>query len=144
MKKIVLFLFLIASVFPLELMASHINAEQKIYTAVFHELLPDKNIIKIWTDDKEKERTLQMLPFVKFVKNKQDADILLIDHTEGIGTHKMKFVGSYSLLKAYKNDALGGFYWKKGRPNLLFLRDNLEKRKIQLSPRLQKYIEDTI
>jgi len=139
MKYILIFtLFLGVS-----LTASTISAEEKIYTSVLHALFPQKRQVRIWTDDKVKQALLKNIKGSMLVKSKKDADILFLYHTSNIKIDKPKFVGSYALLKHYKKDVIGGFYWQKGRPNLLFLKKNLVKNGLFVHGSLEKYVEDS-
>jgi len=141
MKKLLLVLFLMINI---NLMASnhYVTAEEKIYTSVLQALYGNKNL-KIWCDDKMKSDIFSHIAHVSLTKNPQNADILFVFHSFDIVSKKPKFVGSYALLKHYRSEAIGGFYWQKGRPNLLFLRANLSKAHLMLSKALQKYIEDS-
>ncbi|BCD59642.1 MULTISPECIES: hypothetical protein [unclassified Nitratiruptor] len=140
MKKITLIFLLICSV-----SASIFQIEQKIYSTVLHALFPHKYIIKIWTDDEKKKSLFHTLPLnVRLVEEPNEADILFVYHKPDIKTEKMIFAGSYHLLKIYRKQAIGGFYWQKGRPNLIFLKNNIHKYKIELPKELQKYLEDSI
>jgi len=44
----------------------------------------------------------------------------------------------------YKKDIVGGFYWQKGRPNILFLKDNIDKYNIKLPSSMKQYIESEL
>ncbi len=138
MKYIVFFLLL-----SFNLSASTISAEEKIYASVLHALFPAKENIVVWSDDPKKEQIFSSISHVIVTDTKERADILFLFHTFHIKSKKPKFVGSYVLLKHYKDDAIGGFYWQKGRPNLLFLRKNLLKQGLRVENSLQKYVEDS-
>ena len=140
MKKIIIILLLI-----LNLTASSLEIEQKIFTAVLSSIFPNKSKINIWSDNKLNRKILNGLPLdIRIVENKEDADLLLINHTYGIKTNKMIFVGKYSLLKEYKKHAIGGFYWQKGRPNLIFIHKNLLLNHINLPNDMLVFAEDKI
>ena len=140
MRKIFLIAFIVINLF-----ASAFEVEKKIYTIILSVIFPKHQQIKIWSDDKKNERLFKSLPLnIKIVKNKNQADILFIFHTFGIKTKKRVFVGRYSLLKEYKNQAIGGFYWQKGRPNLIFLHKNVKFFHIKLPIDLKEFEEDEI
>ena len=40
-----------------------------------------------------------------------------------------------------REDCVGAFFWKKGRPNILFIRERLRKKKIELPPEYNRFIE---
>ena len=140
MKRII-----VAICFTLSLLASVNDIEKDIYTTILRALFPNKAIISIWTDSKEKKELLQKIPFVQ-VTSPKDADILFVYNESDMQTlpgKKIVFVGNYSLLKKYKNRVIGGFFWQKGRPNIIFLRHNLQKFSLHLPQEFDKYIEDT-
>jgi len=72
----------------------------------------------------------------------QDADIVLISTLKGLPNNcfqKILFGTEYSNLQ--NKNVIGAFFWQKGRPNILFSRENLKKKHIKLSTNLQKYVE---
>jgi len=120
------------------------SVEKKIYTHILYSIYPHKAGIKVWSDDKHKQNLLLSIPKVQFVTDPQKADFLIIQHNKNIQPKGVIFVTDYHLLQHYKNQAIGGFYWQKGRPNILFLRKNLQKHHIKLPKDMQEYIEDTL
>jgi len=126
------------------LLAESSLVEKKIYSHILHALYPEKAGIKVWSDDKNKEAILQKIPKVQLIKSPKDADFVLIQKDKDIHTNGVIFVTNYHMLQHYKKDAIGGFYWQKGRPNILFLKPNLQKYKIRLPKDMQEYIEDTL
>ena len=140
MKKIIILLVLNLSLF-----ASVNDIEKEIYATILRAIFPNKPTISVWSDNKNKTILLHQIPFVQ-ITSPQKADIVFIYHEPSIPTLPLKkiiFVGSYSLLKKYKNRVIGGFFWQKGRPNIIFLEKNLKKFHIHLPPEFDKYIEDT-
>jgi len=140
LRKIFLIFFIVINLF-----ASAFEVEKKIYTIILSVIFPQQQKIKIWSDDKKSKKLFQNLPLnIKLVRNKNQADILFIFHTFGIKTNKKVFVGRYRLLKEYKNQAIGGFYWQKGRPNLIFLHKNIDFFNIKLPSDMKEFEEDEI
>ena len=144
MKKTAHIITLFLLLLSVHLQAASISAEQKIYRAIFRGMFPHISVVKIWTDAKHKKDILSGMRTVRLVSFKEDADLLLLAKKFDIESNKIIFVSSYPLLKRYKDVAVGGFYWKKGRPNLLFLRKNLQKHNIVLPEVLQKYVDDEL
>jgi len=139
--KNIFIIFLLVS----NLLASSLEIEQKIYTVVLFTIFPHKSTINIWSDDERNRKLLSSLSLdIKIVENIQDADLLLITHTYNIQTDKMVFVGKYSLLKEYNKSAIGGFYWQKGRPNLVFLHKNILLYHINLPNDMKEFEEDEL
>jgi hypothetical protein len=136
MKKLLL-LFLFSGL----LLANNTNYEMKIYSVILHALFPAKKTVKVWSDNAKQLQQLSHLPIVTPVKKQKNADILLLTTRPDIKSEIPKFICNYKLLKKYKTSAIGGFYWQKGRPNILFLEKNLKKYHIKLSDSMQEYIE---
>jgi len=136
LKFIILLIFITTLLF-----SSNEKAEKKIYTSIIHVLVPNKSSIKIWTDMNKKKDMLRSVKSVNIVDNIDDADLLIINSTENIKTNILKFATSYKMLLKYKKDIVGGFYWQKGRPNILFLKDNIDKYNVKLPASMNQYIE---
>jgi hypothetical protein len=136
-KKIILFLILSGL-----LLANNTNYEMKIYNVILHAVFPNKTSVKVWSDNKEQLHNLSRLSIVTPVQKQENADILLLTNTPHIQSNIPKFICNYKLLKSYKKSAIGGFYWQKGRPNILFLEKNLKKYNIKLPDSMQEYIEE--
>lgn len=135
--------FLLLLLAPL-LFSSDLKTEQKIYGLIIHSLLPNKESIKVWSDNKTKENILRSIKGVVYVNSSDKADFLLLSQKENLHTKGIKFVTNYQLLEDEKNSVVGGFFWQKGRPNILFLRKNLQKHHIKLPQSMQDYIEDDL
>ena len=139
LKKFLLCIFLV-----LQLAASSTTSEQKIYTLIIKALFPYKENILVWVDEEEKKKLFSSIPNITICKDKNDADILIVGHTQNIQSDSLIFTTNYHLLKEYQNTAIGGFFWQKGRPNLLFLNKNLKKHHIELPASMQNYIEKSL
>ncbi|WP_457750077.1 hypothetical protein [Sulfurimonas sp.] len=126
------------------LSASDYTYELKIYNTLLSNIFPNKHIIKVWSDSAKKRAMLSRLTHVQFVSKQKDANILIIQNDTNANRNKPIFVTNYKMLLYYKNSAIGGFYWKKGRPNILFLKSNLQKYHIHLPNIFDKYIEDDL
>ena len=139
MKKLLLILFT-----SLVLFASQAETERKIYDTILHTLLPQKKSIRLWTDSKSLADELQGLDDVELVENIDKADIAVVSKKLPKDCSCLLFVTSYHLLKKYKERAVGGFFWQKGRPNILFLKKNLQKEGIRLASSMQQFVEDSL
>ncbi len=139
MKKIILLLLLVPLLF-----ASDIKTEQKIYGLIIHALLPQKTEIRVWTDSQSPTNIFCLIKDVRCVNNPENADFLLLSKKKNIQTKGIKFATNIQLLEAEKDTIVGGFFWEKGRPNILFLRKNLQKHNITLPKSMQEYIEDEL
>jgi hypothetical protein len=118
--------------------------EKEIYTQILHAVFADKKSISVWTDSKNKRAFLKSIDDVTLVDNPKNADFLIIANTKDIDTKGIKFATTYKMIKHHKDDILGGFYWQKGRPNIIFLRPYLSKENITLPKSMHEYIENKI
>jgi hypothetical protein len=137
-------LFIIFLLLTTLLFGAHNTIESKIYALILHTIFPTKSTIKVFTNDTSKQEILLQLRDVKVVLDPKRADFLLLKKELPQTPQGIIFATTYHLLKEYKKEAIGGFYWQKGRPNILFLRDNLQKYHIHLPKNMQEYIEDRL
>lgn len=56
-------------------------------------------------------------------------------------TNKIFFTNNYQKL-LNDNKYLGAFFWNKSRPNITFIKNRLEKQKIELPNSYAKFVED--
>ena len=140
MKKLLLFLL-----FSITLFASRSDTERKIYDTLIHAILPKEKVIYVWSDSKELTRELKKIKNIVLVPKLKEAKIAIVKKTE-IPTQCscLLFVTSYKQLKRYKDKAIGGFFWQKGRPNILFLKKNLQKEGVSLPKSMQQFIEEEL
>lgn len=139
MKKILLLCSLVIA-----LLASDMQYELKIYKTLLHNLFPKKQTIKVWSDCSKKKKIFSQLHHIKIVDNSNDADILIVQNQKNLPKDKIIFATNYLILEHYKKEAIGGFYWKKGRPNILFLKSNLSRHNIHLPVSFNDFIEERL
>ena len=140
MKK----LFLIVATLAL-LFASEAQTERKIYDAIIHALFLDQErTIHLWSDSDRLRDELQKLRDIKIVEDIDQADMAIITNKLPKECKCLLFVTSNRRLKEYKNKAVGGFFWQKGRPNILFLKANLHKLNIKLPESMKQFVEDEL
>jgi len=82
---------------------------------------------------------------LKESKSCRKADIVFL---AGVYRGKLpKGCGGKILFSSRKKDiflrenCVGAFFWKKGRPNILFIRERLRKKRIKLPPEYNRFIE---
>ena len=109
----------------LSLNATKIDVATKIMERVSTVLI-QKERINIWTNDEKQKNIISQSDRLVLVDSCKEAD------------NKLIIVTRYRLLKSYQN-AVGAFYWSKGRPQLLFISDQLKVHKISLPDNLKKY-----
>ncbi len=139
LRNILIWIFIICSAaFGYEKEIHKIEAE--IISKMVH-ILTKKNKkvrVSVSTDLK------YILKYSKILSHQRDctkAEILITgDENLLKRCKKPAIVTKYYLLKKYKN-AIGAIYWKKGRPNVVFVKDRLKLFNIQLPDRYKKYLE---
>ncbi len=138
MKKI-----LLVTVLTLSLFASAIDKERSIYRAILNAIFPDKKVIYVWLDNPKRKEIFKKIDRVRVVDDQDRADILILYNTFDVPVdNKIIFADGYLVFEHFKDKLIGGFYWQKGRPNLVFLKKNLKDHNITLPPSLKDYIED--
>jgi len=116
------------------------NYELKLYEHILPSIFKGK--ILIYTDSKSKE-ILENSKILTIVDKCSEANLLIgknFNNLDELCKKKPLFTTSY---KSYKNnkDSFGAFYWRKGRPQLKFKKDVIEKLNFLLPNNLQKYVK---
>jgi hypothetical protein len=136
MKKVAWILLLPLLLFAL----STDEIEKKIYRQIFDALFPNR-VVKIWTDRPDKIPLFTSLGEVRLVQTPMEADTLLIFERLSQPGEQPVIVGRYGLIRHYGNRVVAGFYWKKGRPHIIFWENGLRHYGITLPPPLHRYLE---
>jgi hypothetical protein len=79
---------------------------------------------------------------LELVYSCSNADVVVISTLKNLPSlcfDKIIFGTKYSHLKDSR--VVGAFFWQKGRPNILFYKDRLDKNDIKLDSSFDKYIE---
>ena len=140
MKKIIIiWILLFSCLFSLE-KDSTMKVYNKILTSLFVKQKPIvyiankeyKNILKhsdeIIVSDNPK------IASIAIVSNKKE-----VDHIKQVNKNIILFVTQESLL-FYDTSVIGAFYWKKGRSQLIFIKDRLDRYHIQLPDEYNQFI----
>ena len=118
------------------------SSDVQLYKEILRGLFPDKETVKIFVDDAEKAKILHEIgSSIELVPRPEEADLLMLSHRTKIETKKPIFAGTYRIITAYPETVIGGFYWKKGRPTLIFYRTALQKFGLSLPEKFEKYME---
>jgi len=123
LKKLVILLISLQTLFGYN---SEVELFNKLFTILFQ-----KKEIKIYT----KKYTF-LTPQLKIVSSCKLADLTLGE----LNCSKPKFLLDYYNFKNDKN-AIGAFYWRKGRPQLRLRKKELEKYKLFISKNFEDYLE---
>ncbi len=130
MKKVLFFIFLFISIL------FSASSESKIISLIFNSLFKGKEIL-IYTNSKEKQKIITEAGFIYTYSCKEASIAYISDYSEEC-KNKPFFTDNYRSFKENPN-AIGAFYWKKGRPNILFLKPRLKSFNLKLPNQLVKY-----
>ncbi len=149
MRKVILFFLWISLCYGqpfLQKLPDPAELEVRIIEKIFKDLTKRESVrIYILGDGKEevKDKIEKYSEFLKIADVCSKADIVLLTGKARMPRackDKISFALGRDLL--FKLDScVGAFYWKKGRPNILFLKERLRERMIKLPPEYGKYIE---
>ena len=121
----------------------------KVYNKLFSVLVPQKQTVHVYIDDPAYRAIFSRADNIVFAKDFGDADFILVTAPKIVREyHKWKqayplassilFATKYSLLEENK-DVVGALYWRKGRPQLLFILPRLKAYNIQLPDEFLNY-----
>ena len=142
MKKILIFLL----ISTWQLSAWDKESTVKLYHHLFHEMTKHETI-KLYIENQEYATVFKEAEHFLLVDKAEDADIILITSKSEIerlkdktlSKHTVLFTTRYRLLKSYDN-IVGAFYWRKGRSQLVFIKERLENHQIKLPQNYTKFI----
>ena len=147
MKKI-LFIFLILYI---ELHALEKQSTLKLYVGIFS-ALSSQEFISVYTNDREYIEIFRDSKDIKLTSKVENANIALITNRKTLryilnknrtNRRPILFVTDYKLLQE-SSDIVGAFYWRKGRSQLLFIKNRLSRYGIELSYDYQKFVIESL
>ena len=111
--------------------------EIKLYETIFTKLF-NKPVIYLFVDkNKEEFKNSKVL---KIVNNCKEADIILLYKLEDLQCkNKPIFVTNY--IDFISSNAIGAFYWRKGRPQLILNKKSIDSYNLHLDKSLLKYVK---
>ena len=122
--------------------------EARILEKIFTDLLGKEKVRVLILGDKERTVSKRLRRFsekIDQVGSCEDADLVLLAGRLKGGLPEV--CGDKPLFSLRREDVfkfescVGAFYWKKGRPNILLIRERLEERKLYLPPEYNRYME---
>lgn len=128
----------------------------KMYHSIFAALSP-KASIAVYTNDKEYRDVFSHSKRIFLSDKIEEADIVLITDERALnnillytidvningGKKPIIFVTNYHFLDK-SDDILGAFYWRKGRSQLLFIRNRLKEHNITLPQEYKNFMIDAL
>ena len=151
MKKIFILLILLYG----HLYALERESTLKMYHQIFSALV-SKPMIHVYTDDKEYKKVFAFSKRMVLSNVPEKSDIILITNRSTLFkiTRERKwdiekdkvpilFVTDYRFLKS-SFDIVGAFYWRKGRSQLLFIKNRLNAYNITLPKEYEDFTVDEL
>jgi len=96
----------------------------------------DYHILKAFSDDEKYHVAMRC----------ENADIIILKEKEHLPSHCVHqhiFVLSYKLLNDIPK-SFGAFFWKKGRPNIVFIEPRVKENSLELTVEMEPYIEEKV
>ncbi|MBU0925015.1 hypothetical protein KKG81_09030 [bacterium] len=123
-----------------------IEIEAKIISNIAKSSIKDE--IKLYIPNISNLERNAYSKFINLVDNCEDANFIFLKKDMKINSlckndnsNKLIFTDNYEKL-LNDNRYLGAFFWNKSRPNITFVKNRLENKKIKLSLDYEKFIED--
>ncbi len=151
MRKIFIILILLYG----HLYALERESTLKMYHQIFSSLV-SKPRIHVYTDDKEYREVFSHSKWMILSDEHEESDIVLITNRSALfkimkerqwAAKKDKksiiFVTDYRLL-GYTPDVVGAFYWRKGRSQLLFIKNRLDAYHVTLPKEYEDFMVDEL
>ncbi len=116
-----------------------IETAAKIYDKLFYAVFKKENI-KVYVNDDEYKRMILSSQYLKLAEKIENSEIVIITKEEEIKEIKDKvaFCVEKDLLENNTN-IIGAFYWNKGSPEIVFIKERLEKYNLNLLESFKKY-----
>jgi len=110
-----------------------------------------KSIVSVYIEDKEYREVFSTSSQIQLVDNLMNADFIFITSQkllEEVAKDKINkkaiiLATKYQYLEKSEN-IIGAFYWRKGRPQYLFIEKRLKAHNITLPRDYQKFIVDEL
>lgn len=116
-----------------------IDTASKIYDKLFYAVFK-KEDIKVYVNDDEYKKMVLSSQYLKLTQEIEDSDIIIIRKVEEINEIKDKIAFSIDKdLLDQNTNIIGAFYWNKGNPEIIFIKDRLEKHNLNLLESFKKY-----
>jgi len=126
----------------------------KMYHQIFSALI-SKSVIKVYTNDKEYKDVFVTSQRISLTDKPEESDIILVTDESTLysvlQSNRVKnninkkpiFVTNYRFLKRSTN-ILGAFYWRKGRSQLLFIKNRLDDYNITVPKEYEDFLVDEL
>ena len=119
--------------------AFDIETASKIFDKLFYAVLQKEEIF-VFTKDEEYKKVFINSKYLKIVDNPIKCDIILANDKNDLknSNNKIVFTNEKELLEEQEN-VIGAFYWNKGKPEIVFMKERIEKNNLKLQEGFEKY-----
>ena len=141
MKFLIIFLLSVSLLFA--------SGRNQLKVQILEKIISDiqqTDRLKVWSDDKSLEEAFRSADKFDIVQTCKGADLIILARKKYVpkGCEACPvFVLSYELLNDIP-ESFGALFWKKGRPNIVFIESRLKKFNITLSDALTPYVDDQV
>ena len=143
MKKIIIvFVLLFHNLFAFDK-----DTTLKVYNKIFTSIFPQKDVINIYVLNQQYIDLFKNSHKFKIVYNIKKASVAIVtsqkelEEIQKIKTKNSIIIFATQEKLLFDNKlTIGAFYWKKGRSQLLFVKDRLDKYHIKLPNEYDKFI----
>lgn len=132
----------LTSVLSAEITKSSI--ETQIIDKITVSMFPNQKVT-VWGETAYHKNIIQKSTQILPADHSTNATVLIVSKKipENIASNAVIISTEYSLL-AKDPRIVGAFFWQKGRPNILFIRERMQNANIVLGHEFDKYIEDEL
>jgi len=145
LKKLLIIFFLLYG----QLVAFDKKSTLKIYDKIFTSMFHGDSAIYVYTPNNEYKNLFDNSSYIKPIKDLFKADIAFVTTKDELSNVLKKnpkiavFTTNRHLLYDYQA-VVGAFYWTKGRKQLIFIKDRLDKHHLKLPKEYEKYMVDEL
>lgn len=136
-KILFVMIFLTISLFSTE-----VDVRTKIIDKISKALVK-KELITIMVTDKKNKEIIQNSKCLVNSTKCENVDIIIVSNIKNLplcSDNVLVFATNYLTFKSLPK-AIGAFFYQKGRPNIIFRKNNLKKYGITLDKEFDRYIE---
>jgi hypothetical protein len=116
--------------------------ELKLYDSILPKIYT-KNIISVYIQDSEIKTLLQKSRHFKITNRCENAELIIGKYPDMLDYDCQNIPIFATSYRSYKNiqNAIGAFYWRKGRPQVKFNLNTIERYNLYLPQNLKKYAQ---
>jgi hypothetical protein len=118
-----------------------IETASKIFDKLFFALLQKKEIF-VFTNNEDYKKVITNSEYLKIANTIDECDIILATQKDDLKSFSKKIIFTTEKeFLDYHENVVGAFYWNKGKPEIIFLKEKLEKNNLKLIESFERYIK---